>query len=120
MSGFEEILAWALENFPPEDFDNSEQWFQSVSSDFLSNNRNSLENILDSDEIIKFKEAFVKLTIQQREVFNIFEQNIFSGFRTSDIINETSLTKNQSRGTIRSLFQKGLIERVSRGLYRAK
>lgn len=119
MSGIEEILPWALENFPPKNFGTKEEWIQTISSNFISNNRLPLEEILGSEMEI-LESHFRKLTDQQEKVFNVFEQNIFSGFRNSDIIDETNLTKNQSRGTIQSLFKKGLIERVSRGLYRVK
>ena len=50
MSGFDEILQWALDNIPPEDFDTFQDWIDVISSDFESNNRLPLEEIFDDND----------------------------------------------------------------------
>jgi len=50
MSGFDEILPWALDNTPPEDFDTFQDWIDVISSNFESNNRLPLEEIFDDND----------------------------------------------------------------------
>ena len=53
MSGIDEILPYALENFPPKNYDTYEEWLEAVSEDFENNGRLPLEDILQEEKHIR-------------------------------------------------------------------
>ena len=62
MSGLDEILPWALDNFPPRDYYTYQDWFNAVSNSFdEAGNRLPLDEIL-LDEISIFENAYYALT----------------------------------------------------------
>ena len=61
MSGIDEILAWALENYPPRDYDTYQDWFNAVNKDFEFEGRAPLKKILE-EEISIFRDAYYELT----------------------------------------------------------
>ena len=58
MSGFDEISAWAFDEYDIEEYDDFDRWYDAVSFDFETEGRNSLDNILDSAEKDKLEEMF--------------------------------------------------------------
>ena len=67
MSGIDEILPYALENFPPKDYDTYQDWFDAVSNSFdEAGNRLPLADIL-LDEISIFENAYYALTRKSRQ-----------------------------------------------------
>lgn len=50
MSGLDEILVWAIQNFDPADYETEEDWYNAVSADFEANGRNPLDYILEDDK----------------------------------------------------------------------
>ena len=66
MSGIDEILPYALDNFPPKDYDTYEEWLEAVSNDFENNGRLPLEDILQ-EEISIFENAYYALTRKSRQ-----------------------------------------------------
>ena len=66
MSGIDEILPWALDNFPPKNYDTYEEWLEAVSNDFEDNGRLPLEDILQ-EEISIFENAYYALTRKSRQ-----------------------------------------------------
>ena len=66
MSGIDEILPYALENFPPKDYDTYQEWLEAVSEDFENNGRLPLEDILQ-EEISIFENAYYALTRKSRQ-----------------------------------------------------
>ena len=66
MSGIDEILPWALDNFPPKDYDTYEDWFKAVSENFEDNGRLPLEDILNDFEISILENAYYALTGKSR------------------------------------------------------
>ena len=66
MSGIDEILPYALENFPPKNYDTYEEWLEAVSEDFENNGRLPLKDILQ-EEISIFENAYYALTRKSRQ-----------------------------------------------------
>ena len=66
MSGIDEILPYALENFPPKNYDTYEEWLEAVSNDFENNGRLPLEDILQ-EEISIFENSYYALTRKSRQ-----------------------------------------------------
>ena len=62
MSGIDEILPWALDNFPPKDYDIYQEWFDAVSENFEDNGRLPLGSILNSIEELTMENAYYELT----------------------------------------------------------
>ena len=58
MSGIDEILPWALDNFPPKDYDTYQDWFDAVSENFEDNGRLPLGSILNSIEELTMENAY--------------------------------------------------------------
>lgn len=58
MSGEDEIIPYAYNNFDPNNYDNFEKWFQDVNNDFESNGRNPLTEILDPFGIDAMREVY--------------------------------------------------------------
>ncbi len=60
MSGYEEIMSWGFDAFPVEEFDNYEDWIDTMRNNFIANGRD-LDAIFDSDDFenaeIDFNEA---------------------------------------------------------------
>ena len=59
MSGIDEILPWALDNFPPKDYDTYQEWLEAVSEDFEP-----------SKSVLKV--SFKKLHISKQFAFLLF------------------------------------------------
>ncbi len=119
MSGIEEILPWALDNYPPSNYETPQDWFNAVAEDFDSNNRLPLEDILQ-DEIVEFLEKFTNLKGIKKELFNTLNQNIFTEFSISDLTDETGLNRSSIRSALSRLVKGDFIQRISRGIYQAK
>lgn len=120
MSGFEEILPWALDNFEPSNFDTPAEWIESISSDFISNNRLPLNEILDEEEMEKLIEKFTNLKGQKKDLYNILNKNIFTEFSIDDLEGETGFNRSSIRSALSKLVNNDFIVRVSRGIYQAK
>ena len=66
MSGIDEILPWALDNFPPKDYDTYQKWYDAVNEDFEFEGRLPLKKILQ-EEISIFENAYYALTRKSRQ-----------------------------------------------------
>ena len=64
MSGIDEILPWALDNFPPKNYDTYEEWLEAVSNDFEDNGRLELtiKDIFDFAEMQTLENAYYSLS----------------------------------------------------------
>ena len=60
MSGYEEIMSWAFDQFPVEEFENYEDWIDTVRNNFIENGRD-LDAIFDGSDFenaeLDFNEA---------------------------------------------------------------
>jgi hypothetical protein len=120
MSGKEEIFPWIMKNFEPSEFESPAEWIESASSDFISNNRLPLDEILDSQEMEELIEKFTNLKGIKKELFNTLNKNVFSEFSIDDLESETGLNRNSIRSALSKLTTNDFIIRVSRGIYQAK
>lgn len=120
MSGFEEIAPWILKNFEPSNFETPQEWIEAANSDFQSNNRLPLEEILSQEEMEQMIEKFTNLKGIKKELFNTLNKNVFSEFSIDDLESETGLNRNSIRSALSKLTTNDFIIRVSRGIYQAK
>ena len=49
MSGYEEIMSWGFDQFPVEEFENYEDWIDTMRNNFIANGRD-LDSIFDSSD----------------------------------------------------------------------
>ena len=78
MSGEDEIIPYAYNNFDPNDYDSFDSWFQSVNQDFESNGRNPLDQILDPFGMDSMKEVFEaskERSLSNRDIQKIIDVN---------------------------------------------
>ena len=59
MSGYEEIMSWGFDAFPVEEFDNYEDWIDTMRNNFIANGRD-LDAIFDSSDFENAEEDFNK------------------------------------------------------------
>ena len=58
MSGIDEILPWALENFDTTTYDNFSSWLIDISNDFELNGRLPIREIFDAQDLNISEKAF--------------------------------------------------------------
>ena len=110
MSGIDEILPWALDNFPPKDYDTYEEWLEAVSVDFEQTGRLPLEDILQ-EEISIFENAYYALTRKSRQeeiqtyIDEEFEESITEQKRDiiQDITRQDTTKKTQTIETLETI-----------------
>ena len=110
MSGIDEILPYALENFPPKNYDTYEEWLEAVSEDFENNGRLPLKDILQ-EEISIFENAYYALTRKSRQeeiqtyIDEEFEESITEQKRDiiQDIIRQPTTKKEQTIETLKAV-----------------
>ena len=57
MSGYEEIMSWAFDQFPVEAFNSYEDWIDTIRNNFIANGRD-LDAIFDDSDFQNAKEDF--------------------------------------------------------------
>jgi hypothetical protein len=57
MSGIDEILPWAIDNYPPENYGSFEEWSAAIEADFALFNRLPIDEIL-GEEMQTMEEYF--------------------------------------------------------------
>lgn len=78
MSGEDEIIPYAVENWSPNVYETFDDWFRTINMDFESNGRNPLDQILDSWGIDAMKEVYNKSQLRdlsQSQIQTIIDQN---------------------------------------------
>lgn len=60
MSGEDEIIPWAVENYTPRAYDSFQEYFDVLNNDFGNNERKPLDQILDPWGIDALKEVYEK------------------------------------------------------------
>ena len=112
MSGINEILPWALDNFPPKDYDTYQEWFDAVSNSFdEAGNRLPLTDILGNFELLIFKNAYYALSrkSRQQEIQDYIDNEILETLtekktdRVQDIIRQDTTKKTQTIETLETI-----------------
>ncbi len=57
MSGYEEIMAWGFDQFPVEQFDNYQDWIDTMRNNFIENGKD-LDSIFDDSDFQNAEEDF--------------------------------------------------------------
>ena len=57
MSGYEEIMSWAFDQFPVEEFETYEDWIDTVRNNFIENGRD-LDSIFDDEDFSNAEQDF--------------------------------------------------------------
>lgn len=88
MSGYDDILPWALENYDVADYDDYVSWYSDVYDDFLDNGRLPLDEILDSDEIRDLEESFYEAKGKDIPMTQIEVQDHIDEFRDTGEVHD--------------------------------
>ena len=111
MSGINEILPWALDNFPPKDYDTYEKWLEAVSEDFEKEGRLKLTRILDNFELLIFENSYYALSRKssQQEIQDYIDNEILETLtekktdRIQDITRQDTTKKTQTIETLETI-----------------